>query len=210
MALWTIGGQMLVAQQYDTDVHTQPGPEIFPPAVLSLNYQLLVQLAKRYPLAIAIPALGPTTGYSYSALLKKASFKPPPYSEPIVSVTYGGGTGNFPSGQANGGYNGFRGNIAELWVNNTFIDWTNSAERAKFHVKDTSTSIWYPVQLGADGSTPTGSKPYLYLSGGAKDFPANRASAVNAPNGTSQFTSLNVSGALLDTNLPWPPPLGTG
>ncbi len=49
--------------------------------------------------------------------------------------------------------------MAEMWWSaGQLIDFTNSANRAKFH--DGSN---HPVSLGADGSLPTGTKPTLYL-----------------------------------------------
>jgi hypothetical protein len=49
--------------------------------------------------------------------------------------------------------------MAELYFAHEFLDFTNPANRAKFH--DTNGK---PVDLGTTGSLPTGSPPLLYLS----------------------------------------------
>lgn len=65
-----------------------------------------------------------------------------------------------------GGFSRFNGDIGELWISfDSAIDFSNSANLDKF--VDGSSN---PISLGADGSTPTGSQPVIYLhipSGGA-------------------------------------------
>ena len=68
----------------------------------------------------------------------------------------------------------FAGAIAELWyAPNQFIDFDIESNRRLFLNADGT-----PVDLGADGSTPTGSKPITYLSlregEGAEQFAVNR------------------------------------
>ncbi|MDO9081183.1 MAG: hypothetical protein Q7U44_10320 [Desulfuromonadales bacterium] len=48
-------------------------------------------------------------------------------------------------------------NIAELWLTNSYIDFTDQANVKKFF-KDGK-----PVNLGANGSTPTGAQPLIYM-----------------------------------------------
>ena len=62
--------------------------------------------------------------------------------------------------------------LAEVYLNfGTFMDLSVEANRRKF-----ITAGLKPADLGADGSTPTGSPPIVYLRGGAADFPTNRGS----------------------------------
>ena len=48
--------------------------------------------------------------------------------------------------------------VADLWINFNYIDFSDSATRAKF-----INSSGKPVDLGDDGSTPTGTKPIMYF-----------------------------------------------
>jgi hypothetical protein len=59
------------------------------------------------------------------------------------------------------GGNLFNGNIADFWFDHgTYIDFSVEANRRKF-----IDNIGYPVNLGADGSLPTGNAPEIFLSG---------------------------------------------
>lgn len=70
-----------------------------------------------------------------------------------------------PSGQwtffASSGHNlaFLDGAVAEILFENTYVDITNSSERLKFR-----TSGGKPADVGADGSTPFGTQPLIYLS----------------------------------------------
>lgn len=56
-------------------------------------------------------------------------------------------------------FKGIQVDLAEIWfAPGVFLDFSNPANRAKFH--DNSHK---PVRLGDDGSTPTGSPPLLYM-----------------------------------------------
>ena len=64
------------------------------------------------------------------------------------------------------------GCLAELYINfGAFLDLTVEANRRKF-----ITASLKPVDLGADGSTPTGVQPILYFSGDASNFHLNKGS----------------------------------
>jgi len=73
------------------------------------------------------------------------------------------------------GYNGsidFDGTVSDTWFDgNTYIDFTSSSNREKFF-----SSSGLPVDLGTDGSTPTGSSPDLFLSGPASSYGTNKGS----------------------------------
>lgn len=56
----------------------------------------------------------------------------------------------------------FAGSMSEIWFTNTFIDFDIEANRRKFIQSDKT-----PANLGANGSTPTGVQPIVYISGDA-------------------------------------------
>ena len=80
--------------------------------------------------------------------------------------------------------------LSELYINiGTFLDLSDSANRRKF-----ITAALYPEDLGADGSTPTGSAPEIYLSdcsgnndaGTTSDFtPTGSPTSVAGPQDTT-------------------------
>lgn len=64
-------------------------------------------------------------------------------------------------GAIDGGGDAFDGNIGFLWFNTEYIDFSQEANRLKFF-----DAFNNPVDLGEDGSTPTGSQPLIYLNEG--------------------------------------------
>ena len=81
------------------------------------------------------------------------------------------GWSNF--GHTNGYLWLYDGEVADLWFDPTYMDITDSANRLKFIDGDGK-----PVDLGDDGSEPTGSSPVLYQSKregeDADDFATNK------------------------------------
>lgn len=78
-------------------------------------------------------------------------------------------------GALNTGTSKINADVAELyWAPGQYLDISNAANRAKF------ISGGKPVDMGSDGSTPTGTAPILYLSvrpgDAASDFVTNRGS----------------------------------
>lgn len=53
-----------------------------------------------------------------------------------------------------GGFDGF---MAEFWMHNEYIDLSTASNLQKFR-----SATGYPVNLGSDGSTPTGTTPIIY------------------------------------------------
>jgi len=95
------------------------------------------------------------------------------YTNATLDFTYTESTvgGRAPSG------NKFNGQMAEIWyAPGQYIDFSVQANRRKFY-----SSIGKPVNLGADGSTPTGTAPLVYLHLDNVEAPANFA--VNAGSG---------------------------
>lgn len=87
--------------------------------------------------------------------------------------------------------------LAELWFDpTTAIDFSNSSNRAKF-----IDSNGLPVSLGADGSTPTGSQPILYLKDSYVSFGTNSGSGgnftVNGVLTAASTTPTSKAGSLL-------------
>lgn len=62
------------------------------------------------------------------------------------------------------------GDLAEVWFDDSYLDITSSAVREKF------AKSGRPVNLGSDGSTPTGSAPLIYLHGPGSSFATNYGS----------------------------------
>ncbi|MGH7240573.1 MAG: hypothetical protein ACREHG_11020, partial [Candidatus Saccharimonadales bacterium] len=84
----------------------------------------------------------------------------------------------------------FDGCIAELWADFTScIDFATATNRAKF------ISGGGPVDLGSDGSTPTGTAPILYLKNDASTFGTNAGTGGNlTATGTLAIASSSPSG----------------
>ena len=64
----------------------------------------------------------------------------------------------------------FYGSMAEFWMDNSYIDFSVEANRRKFY-----SAAGAAVDLGSDGSTPTGSSPLMYLHLDAGEAAANFA-----------------------------------
>ena len=60
-----------------------------------------------------------------------------------------------------GGSDKWDGEIGFLYVSQEYIDFSSEANRLKFF-----DAFGYPVDLGSDGSTPTGSQPLIYINKG--------------------------------------------
>jgi len=56
-------------------------------------------------------------------------------------------------------YSDFGASISEVWIDNSYIDFSSQANREKFVSSDN-----LPVFLGDDGSEPTGSQPLIYFT----------------------------------------------
>jgi len=69
----------------------------------------------------------------------------------------------------------FKGDLAYIYINlSTALDLSVQANREKFILAGA------PVNLGADGSTPTGSQPHFYLDGGASMVNLGTAGSLTA------------------------------
>lgn len=80
------------------------------------------------------------------------------------------GSGNFGVGaEPDGGFK-FAGDMADLYINfATYMDLSVEANRRKF-----ISAAGKPVDLGSDGSTPTGSAPAVFCSGATADWHTNK------------------------------------
>ncbi len=107
-------------------------------------------------------------------------------------VTGSGGPQNIPYPTSLGALTGYVGNVAEMWVKpGSFIDWTIAANRYKFHEYDTVTETWAPIPLGVTGGSPGFGAPLVYLSGGPRTFPFNRAAG-------KYLTEIDTEGSPID------------
>lgn len=204
-SVWTIGGVNVEKQEFGDVEKILPGPTIVE-KIVSQNLNQILAMIKQYgrsALVSAVPgtAAGALTSFTSVADAVKALTYTESYQTSILEVQAGnGGNSNLPVGDVTGGYQGWQGSINELWIaQGTFIDWTSSTERNKFHGFDTVANVYFPVSLGAHGETPTGSAPWVYCAGDHKTFPVNRATG----------KTLTVSGALQDAATNWPPQAAT-
>lgn len=81
---------------------------------------------------------------------------------------------NWAQTQTSIGYDngsGFEGLLAELWVDNSYIDLSLESNRLKFR-----TAAGKPAVLGLNGALPTGSAPLIYLRQQVPDWDVNQGS----------------------------------
>ena len=81
---------------------------------------------------------------------------------------------DYAVGAATNGGSKFNGEIAELYFTTEFVDLSTATNRLKFLAADGK-----PANLGADGSTPTGTQPLLYLANPFGTFQNNLGSGGN-------------------------------
>jgi len=93
------------------------------------------------------------------------------------SIMDGSGIGFFSDRSANVK---LEGRMSQIWIANEYIDLSVEANRRLFY-----SSAGKPVDLGSDGSTPTGTQPFYFLP---------EASATNA----GSFDDLIVTGAFVE------------
>jgi hypothetical protein len=177
---WTIGG-------VDTNM-TTPGPTEMVPQIIG-GYSTLV-----------VGGLSDPTGQYRRGPAVYERFGTPVVTEMLAIPGPPTVPGNIPITGTPGEPGGFvcQG-LTELWVvYGNYVDWTNAKNRAHFHKFDSGSGKYVPVDLGAKGQKPTGSPPWLYLTGGPNQFSTNRANG----------NTLTVSGALLESEVSWPPQVG--
>ncbi len=67
-------------------------------------------------------------------------------------------TGEFQIGAfSSSGSNYFNGSMSELWFDDSYIDFSDLANREKFALSG------HPINLGLNGNLPTGSQPLVYM-----------------------------------------------
>ena len=107
-------------------------------------------------------------------------------------------TGTFYLGSNGAGYTGIQGEIGQFYFIQDYIDLSVQANREKF-VSGTGASV-KPVDFGADGSTPLGAQPLVYLNNPYSTFQNNAGSGGNftvmAHTGTAEL----VDGGYVDTS----------
>lgn len=89
-----------------------------------------------------------------------------------VNISWATGTPLYAVGSYRPDPNNLNGKLCEVWFNNSYVA---ASEISKFY------SGGKPVNLGADGSTPTGSQPLLYLKNPYDTFANNAGSGGNFP-----------------------------
>ena len=94
---------------------------------------------------------------------------------------------NYSVGAEVNGNSKFNGDIAELYFTTEFIDLSTHTNRLKFLAADGTSA-----DLGADGSTPTGTQPILYLANPFGTFQNNLGSGGNFTENGELTTGLAV------------------
>lgn len=105
---------------------------------------------------------------------------------------WGRGSNNltvFPEGD------GLYGAVTELWIaEGQYVDWSNSANRNKFHTTDILGNVFVPTDIGAHGETPTGTRPTMYFTGDPTKFVINRVNGATASVYKGTTNSLTLDG----------------
>lgn len=205
---WCIGGQFVEFPVFDLNIQNKSVPFTFTiPSLLSLiESGALGTFGKPrngfpYPLQIYAGPGPDFTGVDQDVVKTEANI--------ISQVSGSGGPQNIPYETSLGAATGFVGNVAELWIQpNVFIDWTSSVNRNKFHEFDTISDSWGPIDLGVNGATPGFGTPWIYLSGGPRVFPINRATGlslteIDTINGPIDFDT-GLTGGLQASELNFP------
>lgn len=113
--------------------------------------------------------LAATTGYLYINNTSDLAGGPTLTNDTIDYVT---ASANWAVGADTDGTDKMFATIADIWFSTTYLDISNSANRAKFIDQTTLR----PVPLGAKGELPTGSQPLLYLGRDYSNFQTNLGS----------------------------------
>ena len=80
------------------------------------------------------------------------------------------------------------GDLADVWLDDTYLDLSQASNRGKFRAGGG------PINLGTDGSLPTGASPIIFLSGSTAAWHTNKGTG-------GGFT---MTGALTDGAVPLP------
>ena len=92
------------------------------------------------------------------------AYTPTPSTNTVADVTYGNASFGIAGNEYNGDYTNdgfFDGRIGYFYFTTEFIDFSSEANRLKFF-----DAFGYPVDLGSNGSTPTGTQPLIYINKG--------------------------------------------
>ena len=115
--------------------------------------------------------------YSVNTATNARSFWISDVQETMASETYNTNTTidwtipEWAVGAAPIGITKHNGDLADLYVASEFIDFTVEANRRKF-----ISAAGKPVNLGSDGSTPTGTAPLMFFSGSTVAWHTNKGS----------------------------------
>ena len=81
----------------------------------------------------------------------------------------------------------YTGDLSEVYFTNEYLDFDTESNRRKFITSDGK-----PVDLGSDGSTPTGTQPLIYMTGAA--------SVWNAGTNAGSAGNFTMSGSVTDSS----------
>jgi hypothetical protein len=191
LGVWSIGGQFVQSPVYDLSVTQTAGPvqyytippliDIIAPSIPGGVSGLLKRVQAGLGYAVSTNSqggvyylpIGPGSGAVFTNLMSPQTLT---INSEVVTVTGDGGPSNIPGPTAMEQATGYIGNVCELWVQaGTYIDWTNSVNRYKFHEYDSITESWGPIPLGTAGAGPGFGTPWIYCTGGPEVFPLNNS-----------------------------------
>ncbi len=195
--VWAIGGQNVQDPHYIINATETNQP--FNVAAVTFAQVLAAYINPAVLKAFYSTGLLGGRGVSLSSVLQQTLRGDTKAYRTIISqLTGSGGPCNIPWPTSLGAETGYIGNVAELWIKaGTYIDWSVAGNRAKFHEKDGVSGSWGPIPLGVAGATPGFGAPLVYLSGGPRTFPLNRAT-ISALNGATMLTEIDTRGGIID------------
>ena len=152
--------------------------------ILSMNCDKIFEDSAQWHHIMASVDLANSAGHLYvDGLDDRAS------SPTLTNDNIHWANGDWFIGSDENGNNKFHGDIAELYWTNEFIDLSSASNRLKF-----LTASGEPANLGADGSTPTGTQPLIYLANATATFQNNLGSGGNFTENGALTAGPNVIG----------------
>ena len=159
------GGQFLIQRNTDNTIRVR-GFNAAGSEILTLPSSSTYTADNKWHHCMASWDLANTTGHLYIDGVDDLG------SATTTNDTIDWTNGNWYIGSDDAGSNKWNGDLAELWWTNEYIDLSSSANRDKFFNSTTGE----PVNVGSDGSTPTGTAALIYLSGATSTWHTNDGS----------------------------------
>lgn len=187
LGVWGIGGAFVQSPVYNLTITQTAGPVqqfttppltdlLLPPKLFErLHAATGGYVLSSNPLGgVYYLPVGPNSGAAYTNLYTQNTTS---ITSTITTVTGDGGPSNIPGPTSMEQATGYIGNVCEMWIiAGSYVDWTNSVNRYKFHEYDSITESWGPIPIGATGGGTGLGTPWIYCTGGPDIFPLNNVS----------------------------------